>query len=422
MERAVTKSKHHWLVRTHYLARTVSFAALFVAIGMHMQGRGAGGVAWGLLLMQFLVYPHLVYWRARVAADPLKAELSNSMLDALLGGTWAAALAFPLWIAFTLFIGIALNNAINRGWRGALASSLAYAAGALAWGLAAGFEVAAATDLLVTSLCLVGLSAYVLGLGHIVHGQNRKLRDTREALRKSEEDFRLITENAGDLIAMLDAEGRWIYTSPSYRRRLSDEALKTGTSAIASLHPEDRDKVRAQLRRAVDSGESQEFVYRLIAADGNVNEFQATANSFAQAGGRKIVIVSIDITELRERDKTLAIQAHAFENMAEGMMITGVDGMILSVNRAFTTVTGYSKEDVLGKPESEFHTAMQPLKFYDEIREALKQHGYWAGTTWCRRKDEQIYRERRSVAAIRDETGRTTHYIYFFVLAGDPAN
>ena len=419
MKQSLTNSKYLWLVRTYYLVRVVAFAALFVTIGLHMQGHGYGIVAWGLLALQFLVYPHLVYYRALTASDQLRAELSNLLIDSLLVGIWSAALAFPTWIAFTLFIGTALNNAINKGWRGALAALAVYFAGALGWGLAAGFEVAAPTDLSVTSLCLVGLSVYVLGLGNIVYAQNRKLRATREALRKSEEDYRLITENAGDLIAMLDAEGRWAYTSPSYRRLLAEDALQSGVSALLSIHPEDRDGVRARLRKAADSGESQEFLYRLVASDGAACEFQATVNSFAQGGVRKVVMVSIDITELRQRDKTLAIQAHAFENMAEGMLISAADGTILSVNRAFTTVTGYRKDDVLGKLESEFRTAMQPPKFYDDIQAALKRHGYWSGTTWCRRQDEQIQRERRSISAIRDDNGRITHCIHFFAVAGD---
>ncbi|MFA7268199.1 MAG: MASE2 domain-containing protein, partial [Sterolibacterium sp.] len=114
------KPKHLWLVRTYYLIRTVSFATLFAAIGVHMQGQGYGLAAWGLLMLQFLIYPHLVYYRARIASDPLKVELSSARLDSLLVGIWSAALGFPTWIAFTLFIGTALNNAINKGWRGAL--------------------------------------------------------------------------------------------------------------------------------------------------------------------------------------------------------------------------------------------------------------------------------------------------------------
>ncbi|MCX7168713.1 MAG: PAS domain S-box protein, partial [Proteobacteria bacterium] len=367
----MSRSKYQWLVRTHYLFRSTSFATSFVTIGLHMQGHGYGVAAWGLLALQFLVYPHLVYYRARTANDPLTAEFSNLLIDSLLVGIWSAALGFPTLIAFTLFIAATLNNAVNRGWQGALAALGAYFAGALGWVLIAGFEVSPPTDPLVTSLCLVGLSVYVLGLGNTLFAQTSKLRTTRAALRKSEEEYRLITENAGDLIAMLDVEGRWLYSSPSYRRLLAEPSLQSGISAIASVHQNDRDAVRAQLKKAVDSGESQEFLYRLVALDGSAYEFQATVNAFEQAGVRKVVMVSIDITELRQRDKTLAIQAHAFENMAEGMMIAAADGTILSVNRAFTTVTGYSKEDVLGKPEEEFRTAMQPPKFYDDIREGL---------------------------------------------------
>jgi PAS domain S-box-containing protein len=107
--------------------------------------------------------------------------------------------------------------------------------------------------------------------------------------------------------------------------------------------------------------------------------------------------------------------------MAEGMLIAAADGTVLSVNRAFTAVTGYAKEDVLGKAESEFRTAMQPPQFYEDIHLALKQRSYWSGTTWARRKDQQLHRERRSVSAIRDESGRITHFIYFFAIAGDAA-
>lgn len=422
MSAPATNSKHLSLVRTYYRVRASAFAALFFAIGFHMTGRGYGVLAWGLLFLQFLVYPHLIYWRAVKSRDVLKAEWSSMVLDSLLVGMWSAALGFPTWIVFTLFIGPALNNAINRGWRGAVNSLSAFLAGAVVWAVVGGYEISPDTDVFVTLICVAGLSFYVLGLGNIVHSQNRKLREAREALRKSEEDYRLITENAGDLIALLDAEGRWVYTSPSYRRMLSEEALAAGVSALVHVHREDRDMVRGQLIKAVETGESQEFLYRLMGSDGKANEFQATVNSFVQSGARKVVIVSIDITELRQRDKALAIQAHAFENMAEGMMITAADGMILSVNRAFTLVTGYEKEDVVGKSESEFRIALQPPKFYEDIQDALGKRGYWTGITWSRRKDNEIYRERHSVSAIRDESGRTTHYITFFAVAGDGKN
>ena len=406
--------KYHRFVRIFYQIRATAVAGLFVAMGMQMWGRGYGGLAWVLLALQFLAYPHLLFWRARRAPDSLKAEHTNLLLDCLLLGVWVSALEFPTWIAFPIFLGTSLNNAMNRGWRGAVGALLAFSFGALAWGLVAGFKVSPQTDPVAAALCLIGLFVYVIGLGNIAFAQSRKLRDTREALRQREEHYRIITENAGDLIAMLDAAGRWVYANPAYRRLLPEAALEIGADALAHLHPEDRDATRALLEKAIQTGESQEFLYRLIATDGNEHEFQAKAKSFSHAGAPRTVVVSTDVTELRQRDKKLALQANVFENMTDAMMIVAADGTVLSVNRAFTTVTGYGAEEVCGKSETEFRTALQPQEFYDEIRDALKRQGYWSGNSWCRRKDASIYREWRNISAIRDAAGNTTHYVVFF--------
>lgn len=404
---------YHRFVRIFYQIRAGAFALLFVAIGMHMWGRGYGGLAWALLALQFLVYPHLLFWRASRAANSLRAEHTNLLLDCLLFGIWVSALAFPTWIAFPIFLGATLNNAMNRGWRGALGAMIAFALGALAWGLAAGFRVEPQTEPAAAALCLIGLFVYVIGLGNIAYAQSRNLRDTRETLRQREEHYRIITENAGDLIAMLDDAGRWVYANPAYSRLLPESALEIGTDALAHLHPEDRAATRALLDRAVLSGEAQEIFYRLIAADGSEREFQAKAKSFAHSGASRIVIVSTDITALRQRDKRLAVQANVFENMSEAMMIAATDGTIISVNRAYATLTGYSEDEVCGKPESEFRTALQPPEFYDDIHAALERQGYWTGTSWCRRKDGSIYREWRSISVIRDAAGHATHFVSF---------
>jgi len=411
---------YHRLVRVYYQVRASAFAALFVAIGIHMWGQLHGPVAWTLLALQFLLYPHLLFLHARKAEDSLDTEFKQALLDCFLVGIWAAALEFPIWIAFTLFLGTTLNNAINRGARGAAFALVAFCSGAILWGVVAGFRFSPETTLPVTVLCLMGLSIYVVALGTIVFVQNRKLRNAREALRQSEERYRLITENAGDLIALLDADGRFAYASPSYRRLLPAAELDEGDDALAYVHEDDRDAMRTSLGKAVQTGKSAEFNYRLIAADGTTHDFQATVNSLSYAGVAKAVVVSIDVTELRHRDEELAVQARAFENMAEAMMITSADGIIRSVNPAFTTITGYSSAEVLGKPESDFRLALQPSEFYDEIRDTLCRQGYWAGTSWCHRKNTALYREWRSISVIKDTSGQITHYISIFMDISEP--
>lgn len=212
--------KCHRLVRLYYGVRTTAFAALSVAIGMHMSGQGYGAPAWVALVLQFLVYPHLLYWRARTARDSLRAEQAHLKLDSLLVGIWAAAIGFPVWIAFTLFLGTTLNNAINGGARGALIALLTFSAGALAWALFAGFHFSPDTAVPVTALCMVGLAVYVTGLGALTFEQNQELRDTRQALRQSELRLRTTVEASPMVLFTLDRQGIFQVSTGAGLRRL----------------------------------------------------------------------------------------------------------------------------------------------------------------------------------------------------------
>ena len=75
----------------------------------------------------------------------------------------------------------------------------------------------------------------------MVYRQNRRLVCARDALRASEERYRLIAENAADLIGMVDHDGRWLYASPSYERVLERADLEPGVDAFLRVHPDDAD-------------------------------------------------------------------------------------------------------------------------------------------------------------------------------------
>src|SRR5436853_3876047 len=105
----ITDSAMARLVRTNYAVRTAAFLYCLVTIGLHLWTNGAGrgldgasAVAWILLVLQFAVYPHLVYLRAIRSPDPRRAERDNLLIDSALLGAWAAGLGFPAWIAFGL--------------------------------------------------------------------------------------------------------------------------------------------------------------------------------------------------------------------------------------------------------------------------------------------------------------------------------
>lgn len=185
--------KHAWLIRMHYRMRTLSFAMMFVATGLHLRGEAVGVAAWLALAALFLVYPHVQYWRARRAADPVRLELQSLLVDSVLLGAYIAAVGFSQWLAFSVMLGTLSNNAANKGWRGVGQTIVALVGGALLWSAVAGFRFSPQTAWPATLFCIVGLSWYLLAMNELGYSRNRELRRAREALREREQE--LLTTN-----------------------------------------------------------------------------------------------------------------------------------------------------------------------------------------------------------------------------------
>ena len=128
-----------------------------------------------------------------------------------------------------------------------------------------------------------------------------------ERLRKSEEMFRLITENVSDLIAVTDAEGRRLFNSASYRSILGDPERLIGTSAFDQIHPEDQPRVLQLFRETLRSGAGKRVEYRFLLSDGSTRDIESQGNFVKGGYGApdKIVTISRDITERKHAEAEL---------------------------------------------------------------------------------------------------------------------
>ncbi|HEY8232050.1 MAG TPA: diguanylate cyclase [Vicinamibacteria bacterium] len=176
----------HWIVTTHHRMRTLSFANSFAFSAVHIWTQSYPAWIWLSLVLVFLVYPQLAYWRARSAGDAQRAELQNLVLDCFLVAIPIAGIGFPLWITFTLFIATTINNAMARGRRGTWEAISAFLAGSLLGSAAAGFHVAPDHGGLVTALCIFGLCWYLLGISHVAYKRAMLLREAREDMKQGE--------------------------------------------------------------------------------------------------------------------------------------------------------------------------------------------------------------------------------------------
>ena len=173
----------------NYRNRTGSFVMVFAIFAAHMAGKGFGALAWGLLALQFLLYPHLVYWLARRSDDPMRAELRNLLADSFVFGAWVAALGFPLWITDVLFISTVINMTGFRGPKGFVHATAAMLTGASSAVALFGLHWSPHTDWPATTLAILGLAIYSLMVANGAYTRAILLTDARPRLRRNEQEL-----------------------------------------------------------------------------------------------------------------------------------------------------------------------------------------------------------------------------------------
>lgn len=157
-----------------------------------------------------------------------------------------------------------------------------------------------------------GLAALVLLFDIYTIYQHLQLHRIRRQLAEHDQLFRLISENAADMIALVDSQGHRLYNSPAYQKVLgySPEELRT-TSTLEQIHPDDRPRVLEAAEKARLTGQGQPLEYRIRHKDGSWRILESTASAIRNSKGEteKLVIVNRDITERKRAEQMLVHSA-----------------------------------------------------------------------------------------------------------------
>jgi diguanylate cyclase (GGDEF)-like protein/PAS domain S-box-containing protein len=124
--------------------------------------------------------------------------------------------------------------------------------------------------------------------------------------------------------------------------------------------------------------------------------------------------ISEDITERKRAEEQLKIAASAFENTADGVIIYDARRCIVSVNKAFTAITGYEPQEVIGLPAAALRSEDHGKTFYESLWRVVNERGLWQGEMTRRRKNGEVYPVICSVSAVKDETGAIKNYVTVF--------
>ncbi|MFA7292914.1 MAG: EAL domain-containing protein [Rhodocyclaceae bacterium] len=239
---------------------------------------------------------------------------------------------------------------------------------------------------------------------------------SRVALAASEKRFRTLFESFTEMVFVTDAQGRLVmaHLPMSNPPANLDDGEWIG-KPLTDVFPESAASGLEQLLSQVaEDGIPRELDFVFL-TDGTPRHCRAKLSPLKDdtnaAGG--LVLVVRDITVERAAAESLRIAATTFESQ-EGLMITDRRGAILRVNRAFSELTGYAAEEVIGKTPSVLKSGRQGDDFYRGMWKTLIDTGYWQGEVWNRRKSGEVYPEWLTISAVSDDAGQTTHYVGAF--------
>src|SRR6201988_3044130 len=153
----------------------------------------------------------------------------------------------------------------------------------------------------------------------VIVEQLRIFKASRE-FRKKDEIFQAVTENAADMIALVDVKGRRLYNSPAYKRVLGYSPSELSeTSSFEQIHPDDRMRVLEAAREARESGVGRRLEYRIKHKDGSWRVLESVASTIRDAKGEvaKLVIVNRDITERKRAEQQL--EHNSFHDALTGL-------------------------------------------------------------------------------------------------------
>ncbi|MDX1592681.1 MAG: diguanylate cyclase [Gammaproteobacteria bacterium] len=198
---------------------------------------------------------------------------------------------------------------------------------------------------------------------------------------------------------------------------LSDEELLRRPGRFGEMiDPNDRQRVDENIARALAEGERYQLEYRIHTRNGDTRHVWEQGAGSVDDKGRIAAIegLVVDITDRKQAEQRLQLASLIIDNALEGIVVTDSDGVIESVNPSFTTITGFTAAEAVGRKPNLLKSGRHEEAFYADMWQEIRDNGSWRGEIWNRRKNGEIYPEWLTITAIRDDEGRITRMIGIF--------
>jgi diguanylate cyclase (GGDEF)-like protein/PAS domain S-box-containing protein len=226
--------------------------------------------------------------------------------------------------------------------------------------------------------------------------------------------LRSIIDSSPDLIFCKDDQGRYIRCNKAVMEFLATTESDIIGKTDFEFYPErEARNYRHSDQLTLQHNTSQFYEETVYGAKGQKGLFETLKTPLKNEAGKTIGVLGIsrDISRQYEADKELRLASLVFENSNEGIIITNENNLIITVNPAFTTMTGYSLDDVAGKNPSILSSGEHDQYFYEQMWTQLEQQGFWSGEVQNRRKNGKTYPQWLSISRVENAQQQLQNYV-----------
>ncbi len=267
-------------------------------------------------------------------------------------------------------------------------------------------------------LCYASLVALIAWLLWSRRNQRRRAQHamTRQ-LAQREERLKLALWGSGDEFWDWDIAANVVHRigADQLLGRATEEEISTDDWRSRAVHPDDLGRVQALLQAHI-TGQTPAFEseHRVRNAAGSwvwVRSRGKVVERDVQNNALRIAGTARDITYSRHAERDRRIASEVLSSMSEAVAVVDREFRFVSVNPAFSRITGYTEAEVLGKASSLLDSSQQQIDFYHQLRETTERDGHWKGEIWQRRKSGDEFLGWIEISEVRDNMGARTHYV-----------
>lgn len=229
-----------------------------------------------------------------------------------------------------------------------------------------------------------------------------------EALKASEAELRALFSSMRDVVIVIDDQGVYQKIAPTNPDLLVKPANELLGTSISEIFPEHQAKeFIKEINLVLSSGKTRQIEY-MLRITGKDFWFETAISPMTTDS---VVWVARDITGRKQAEANLHLQSEALNAAANTIVITNNDGEIHWVNPAFTQLTGYSPDEVIGKNPRLLNSGVHPVSFFQDLWNTILAGKVWHGELINQRKDGSQYTEEETITPLFDSNGNITHFI-----------